>query len=61
MILITVKEAAKLWGVDPSTVREWARTEQIKATKHGRSWIVRQKAPPLEYELGKPRGAKSNG
>ncbi len=32
--LITIKEAAELFGVHPSTLRRWDKIGKLKATRH---------------------------
>ena len=33
-VFLTVKEAAELIGVSPSTIRNWDRTGKVKAIRH---------------------------
>jgi excisionase family DNA binding protein len=38
MTILTVDQVAKRYSVEPSTVREWARTGQLPAIKMGKFW-----------------------
>jgi excisionase family DNA binding protein len=38
---LSVKEAAKLWGVTPTTVRRWVREGMVRVEPvHARRWVV---------------------
>lgn len=36
--MLTVEQTAERYGVEPSTIREWARTGKIPAIKRGKLW-----------------------
>lgn len=38
--LMTVKEVAEVFEVEPLTVREWCRTGKIAAAKPGKAWRI---------------------
>ena len=40
--LLTVKDAAKVFLVKPTTVREWLKASKLKGMKMGRLWRVRE-------------------
>ena len=40
--LLTVKDAAKVLLVKPTTVREWLKAGKLKGMKMGRLWRVRE-------------------
>jgi len=40
--LLTVKGAAKVLSVKPTTVREWLKAGKLKGVKMGRLWRIRE-------------------
>ena len=57
--LLDVNGIAQGLGVPVSTVRRWCRTGWLRATRHGRKWIVRHEdldAWLLRDEGGVPDG-----
>ena len=40
--LLTVKDAAKVLLVKPTTIRKWLKASKLKGMKMGRLWRVRE-------------------
>ena len=38
--LLTVKDAAKVLSVKPTTIRKWLKTSKLKGMKMGRLWRI---------------------
>ncbi len=44
--VMTVKQAAELWGVEPITIRMWIKRGKLpEAEKIGRDWIIPSDTP----------------
>lgn len=60
--LISVSEAARLWGVDAATARRWCQEGKIKgAVRVGRAWIIPEDAKPPatgDHPAGWKRGQR---
>lgn len=54
---ITTGEAARLLGVSPRRVQMLIKAERLKATKHGRDWLIDRAdlAAVAERKPGRPR------
>lgn len=54
--IISVPEAANLWGVDQRTVRRWCKQGRVECSRLGTAWVIHQTDPPEVSESGRPRG-----
>jgi hypothetical protein len=56
---ITVKQAAKKWGVSPRRVQQYCEQERIPgAYQHGRPWFIPEDATCPAKKTGRPKEEK---
>jgi len=55
----TAATAARELGVHPSLVTHWCRKGRIRATKHGKAWLITERSLRAFERTRRPRGRPS--
>lgn len=54
-LIMSIEEAAELWGVSTRTVRNWCDDELIVAKKLSREWAIMREQPKPKLKPGRQK------